>query len=298
MIPERFMSYRGLIPIVEEVAEWSLLRKWSLSEVYRIKLKTGESRILKWGGEEMSREADIYRTLLQPLQIRAPIVYGFYEKDRSGIMLMEDAGTHNLEQRPEPAHFLEAARELAKFRATASMNLDRLSKPTIAAHTLNSDRFLKLADDLLRAPKLAEQTVLWKIKEMLSRQLDKVIRKVPPTLVHHDYHAKNLLIQGNRILPIDWSIAYINAHLGDLYCLIMEAASWSRLPGEDVMQAYREEVGNGLSMEELSWQIRIGGLCWLVKSLRWLVYGGTEAIPGSEKWIPDLLEDAGKLLQN
>lgn len=298
MMPERLMSYRGMLPIVEEVAEWSLLRKWSLSEVYRIKLKSGESRILKWGGEEMARESDIYRNLLQPLQIRAPLIYGCYEKDRSGVILMEDAGIHNLEQRPERAHFLEAARELARFRETASKNLDRLSKPTITAYTLTSDRFLKLVDDLLLAPKLADQTVLCKIKETLSRQLDKVFRKVPPTLVHHDYHAKNLLIQGSRILPIDWSIAYINAHLGDLYCLMVEAASWSRVHGEDVMQAYREEVGNGLTMEELRWQIRIGGLCWLVKSLRWLVYGGTEAIPGSEKWIPDLLEDAEKLLQN
>lgn len=52
-----------------------------------------------------------------------------------------------------------------------------------------------------------------------------------------------------------------------------------------------------LQIDDLNWQLRIGGLCWLIKTLRWLVYGGTDIIPGSNAWIPDLLHDTENLYQ-
>lgn len=54
MIPERLSAYYSVTPLLGEISEWSLLRKWSLSEVYRVRLKSGESRIIKWGGKEMA----------------------------------------------------------------------------------------------------------------------------------------------------------------------------------------------------------------------------------------------------
>ncbi|WP_157794175.1 hypothetical protein [Paenibacillus donghaensis] len=56
------------------------------------------------------------------------------------------------------------------------------------------------------------------------------------------------------------------------------------------------EVTN-LHIDHLNWQVRIGGLCWLIKTLRWLVYGGKDIIPGSEAWIPDLLNDVENLCE-
>ncbi|MBE1442588.1 hypothetical protein [Paenibacillus sp. OAS669] len=50
-------------------------------------------------------------------------------------------------------------------------------------------------------------------------------------------------------------------------------------------------------MEHMNWQLRVGGLCWLIKTLRWLVYGGTDVIPGSEAWIPGLVKDVENLYQ-
>jgi len=50
-------------------------------------------------------------------------------------------------------------------------------------------------------------------------------------------------------------------------------------------------------LKQLDWQLRIGGLCWVIKTLRWLVYGGTDIIPGSDSWIPDLLKDVEHLYQ-
>jgi hypothetical protein len=51
------------------------------------------------------------------------------------------------------------------------------------------------------------------------------------------------------------------------------------------------------SMDQLEWQVNVGGVCWLVKTLKWLVYGGTDTIPGSDAWIPDLMDEL-ELLMN
>lgn len=79
MIPTCFEEYHKMIPMLDKVTEWSVLRKWSLSEVYRVTLTTGETRIIKWGGSEMAREAEIYRHLVHPLQIKAPCIFEFVQ---------------------------------------------------------------------------------------------------------------------------------------------------------------------------------------------------------------------------
>lgn len=297
MIPACFSEYSSKMPLLNNVEEWTLLRKWSLSEVYRATLKTEETLIIKWGGSEMAGEAKIYRSLVQPLQLKAPRIFDFVNLKDSGVMIMEDAGEKNIEQQPQPAYFLEAARELANLRARATSNLQNgmLPKVDFDAYYVSMDDFLKLLDDLLISNKLAGANVLVKLKHVLPCQLDKLYQTVPISIVHHDYHAKNLLIQNNGIMPIDWSIAYLSPHLGDLYCLIKEAQTWSSLTKEDIISAYLEAAE--LEMKQLNWQLRIGGLCWLIKTLRWLVYGGTDIIPGSDSWIPDLLKDVEHLYQ-
>jgi len=292
MIPERLSAYRSRIPQLDDVTEWSLLRQWSLSEVYRVTLNTGATRIIKWGGQEMAREASIYQQLVNPLQIKAPYLFGYYELESSAVMVMEDAGLHNLEQQPSRDHVLEAARELARLRRTAADNLgSKLSGEIVNAYTISAAKFLKLLDDLLGLPRFSGDKVLTLLQNKLPAELDRLYRTVPITIVHHDYHAKNLLIQGNNILPIDWSIAYLSPHLGDLYCWIGEARNRYGVSKEEVVTAFLGEAGSDLSLEQLHGQLNIGGICWLVKTLRWLGCGGTDSIPGSEEWIPDLLQD-------
>ncbi|CAM3214823.1 phosphotransferase [Paenibacillus lupini] len=296
MIPACLSEYRSLIPVLNDVAEWSLLRKWALSEVFRVRLLTGESRIIKWGGNEMAGEACIYRELVQPLQIKAPQIFEFVELKDSGVMIMEDAGHTNLEVEPQPTHFLEAARELARLRERASMNVEkRLPKPVIDTYYVSIGQFLDLLNNLLKSEKLADSEVLQKLKVELPHHLERLYHTVPVTLVHHDYHAKNLVIGHQGIMPIDWALAYLSPHLGDLYCLITEAEAYSNLAREDILTAYLEVTD--IPTDQLNWQVSVGGLCWLIKTLRWLVYGGTEIIPGSEAWIPDLMSDVELLYQ-
>ncbi|MGO4110434.1 phosphotransferase [Paenibacillus sp. YAF4_2] len=296
MIPACLSEYRSLVPVLNDVVEWSLLRKWTLSEVYRVRLRTGESRIIKWGGNEMAGEASIYRELVHPLQIKAPQIFEYVELKDSGVMIMEDAGHTNLEVEPQPTHFLEAARELARLRARATINVEKmLPKPIIDTYFVSMGQFLDLLDDLLQSEKLADAEVLQNLKTALPYHLERLYQTAPVTLVHHDYHAKNLVIGHRGIMPIDWALAYLSPHLGDLYCLITEAEAYSNLAREDILTAYLEAVD--IPVDQLNWQVSVGGLCWLIKTLRWLVYGGTEIIPGSEAWIPDLMSDVEQLYQ-
>lgn len=292
MISERLSAYCSRIPLLAEVTEWSLLRRWSLSEVYRITLRTGETHILKWGGKEMAQEAANYRRLVEPLRIPAPRIFEYYESEHSAVMIMEDAGPYNLEQQPSPELFLEAARQLARIRDTAAKNIDKnISGSLIHRYTETADDFLALATDLLRSPRLTGHPALSKLLDILPQQLERLYRTHPLTLVHHDYHAKNLLIQGTQIIPIDWSFSYLSPHLGDLHCLIDEAREYSNVHREEILSAFHGEMEQNCSMEQLEWQVSIGGICWLVKTLKWLVYGGTDTIPGSEEWVPDLMDE-------
>jgi hypothetical protein len=297
MIPERLAAYREAFPVLEEVTEWQLLRKWSLSEVYRTTMASAATRILKWGGSEMAKEAAIYKTLLEPLHIRAPHIYGYYEDNRGCLMIMEDAGPYDLEKQPDAVHFTEAARELARLRTTAAAYLSQSAVPpdVMKTYTVTATYFLRQLEDLIRADEC--NLVLQKAKALFPEDVVQLYREVPLTLVHHDYHAKNLLVQGEHILPIDWSNAYLSPHLGDLYCLMTEARSYAGMSGRNIWDAYVSETGTDPSdLNRLAWQVNIGGICWLIRTLRWLVYGGTRNIPGSEEWIPDLLADLAKLL--
>jgi hypothetical protein len=298
MIPKRLEAYQNVCPTLEEVTNWQLLRKWSLSEVYRATMKSGATRIVKWGGDEMAREKDIYRNLLAPLQIRSPQLYEYHAAGNGAPMIMEDAGPYNLEEQPEAHHFLEAAWELARLRQTASIRLKQghLPKKLIDTYLISDQDFLSLLDDLIR---VKDDPIFQRTKISLPKHLERLYKDVPLTLVHHDFHAKNLIVLDNGILPIDWSITYLSPHLGDLFCLMHEAHYWSGLEQDEVILAFQREVGpNQLNIEDLKWQVNIGGLCWLIKSLRWLVYGGTETIPVSVDWIPDLMTDMSKILES
>lgn len=296
-MPERFAAYRSAIPLLDEATEWSLLRKWSLSEVYRVALANGETRILKWGGEEMSGEAAFYNRLVNPLNIKAPSIYGYYEGENSAVIVMEDAGERNLEQQPLSHYFLEAARELASIRTTASANLKWIPDDIIHLYTVSAAQFLAFLDDLLRSELFSGNSALMRLQSMLPHEMNKLYETVPLTLVHHDYHAKNLLIQGNGIMPVDWANAYLSPHLGDLYCLIKEARIGSNVAKEDVISAFLDGEGADMSIEQLNWQVRLGGICWFIKTIRWLVYRGTETIPGSDAWIPDMLKELESMVE-
>ncbi len=123
---------------------------------------------------------------------------------------------------------------------------------------------------------------------------------MPYTIVHGDFHTKNLVHDRGSITPVDWGSAYLSPHLGDLYSLICDATD---VLDDDAVQELKdlyvqrttELGGEDQTAISLEWQLLIGGLCFDLRSLCWVVEEGIHSVPVSESWIDDLVSDIDKL---
>ncbi|MFJ4922949.1 phosphotransferase [Streptomyces sp. NPDC088725] len=291
----------GVLPLRGE-----RLRLWGLSEVWRLELAGMGPRsvVVKRGTGEMAEEAARYRDLVAPLRVPAPRLIAA----RGGggtepvVLVLEDAGQHTLEQRPTAGGYREAVRTLARMRAVAARELASL--PALGA---GSRRTTADFADTARVTGAA----LARLRPDLAGALDGPARVLagrlellaadpgahPATLVHSDFHAKNLVLgTGGRVVPVDWPLAYVHAHLGDLYCLLREARNHGRAQQVEVASlpgVFAEEAGaDPASVRE---QLVIGGLCWTLLALRWVVEDGVRVVPESARWIDELVSDARSL---
>ena len=274
-----------------------LLRGWALSEVWRIRLDGAPWRsvIVKRGVGELAGEARRYRELVVPLGIRAPRLLA---EGGSGVIVLEDLGGDNLEDRPTPGGYEQAVRVLARMRAGSALRL--AADPVLAAGLRRS-----AADVVAVATRAA--TVMTALRPDLAGALDEPIRVLagrlerlsgePETIVHGDFQAKNLLhTTGGGIVTVDWSDAYVHPHLGDLYLLLREGRKqdragrirWDALPAVFAYEA-------GTDLETVASQLVTGGLCWTMSALRWVVEIGVHVVPVSRTWIDELVTDLREL---
>jgi len=103
--------------------------------VWRVRLAGGvpaESVIVKRAGGELAGEARRYRELVAPLGVEAPRLLAATGGDPA-VLVLQDVGTDNLEQRPTAEGYREAARTLARIRATAAGRLAAAAQPGIVS---------------------------------------------------------------------------------------------------------------------------------------------------------------------
>ena len=268
------------------------LREWSLSQVFRLTLDDeGRTLIAKRGiPTKGPTELEIYRECLIPLAIDAPTVFASYASDSEYIMLMEDLRGTDLEQQPSKPAFLNAARKLADIRASAD-RIGKIRDSDLQRHLLTKDQLLLDFDYVTEHAGSEHRDTLGGHINSFSRHLDRLYQELPLTLNHNDYHAKNLLHVSGRIVPVDWANARISPHLGDLYCLINEGKD-QHISRETLIGAYRSGLKDrGLQEEVTDWHLDMGGLCWSVHCLQWILEFGLDAIPISRTWVPDFLTE-------
>ncbi|WP_028545691.1 phosphotransferase [Paenibacillus taiwanensis] len=302
-IPVKCKLYIQNTSVGGQITQWQLLRHWSLSEVYRIKLTSGDTRIIKWGGCEMAREADVYNQLLAPLHIRAPRLYDHWSTSCGGLILMEDAGSHDLEKQSTPELFLEAARELARLRSSSIRHLELGAIPPHIRqkYDISAQSFIDQLYELQTYDSFQGNPALEWAANVFPAKVIELYACMPYALVHHDYFPKNLIVQHNKILVIDWSNAYLSPHLGDLHGLIQEAESRSCVSREHMLHAYTHELEQSSPLYfsshiSINDQVNLGGLCWYIRTLHWLIHRGKDIIPGASEWISPLLEDLSQLV--
>jgi hypothetical protein len=267
-----------------------LLRGWTVSEVWRIHLAgvTRKSVIAKRGLGELSGEAQIYQELVVPLGIATPRLIA---AGGPGVFVLEDLGGDNLEERPTAEGYEEAVRVLAGMRAESARRLAR--DPALGAHHRRSD-----ADLVATAERAAAATA--RLRPDLAGALDEPIQALisclgrltgePATIIHGDFSGKNLLhTPGGGIIAIDWSDAYVHAHLGDLYLLLREGERQGIVRMEALPELFAHEAGT--DPRTVTDQMRTGGLYWTLKSLRWIAEVGVHEVPIMRDWIDELVTE-------
>ena len=285
-------------PILSDVVHVECLRRWSLSEVLRLTLKDGRTFIAK-KARPLNRpsELEIYQQLLIPLSIDVPIIYSSHYIESESLMLMEDLKGANLEQQPKTSYYLEAVRQLARIResATKGIKAGKICLSVYQRHYVSQQHFIDDLNYLLEnmdTKRVDDLQTLREVARLLPLHLDRLYREYPITLTHNDYHSKNLIISSNSLVAIDWANAYLSPHLGDLYCILQEAIEHNISP-VNLIETYRFETSpeNGMNDEFFEWHLNMGGLCWSIHSLRWILEFGIDVIPSSESWVPNIISD-------
>lgn len=286
--PNRWIPYLPQLRLLAQVTHWELLRRWSLSEVWRLTLASGGTAIAKWGRGSMRRELEVYHQLLAPLGIPRPTLYETATDSDTMVMLMEDLGARTADTSSIAEHILEAARELAVIRRRAQRNVTSIDPALRVRYTTTPETLLADLDHVEKAlDETADQSsVLRSVRERLPEWLAHLYASAPITLVHNDYLPKNLMVVGGRIIPVDWSNASLGAHLGDLYCLAAEGKQHD-IDSSRIVGAFQSVA----AVPDIDWQLSVGGICWLLQGIRWVVGEGSEAVPSSREWIPDMLSD-------
>jgi aminoglycoside phosphotransferase (APT) family kinase protein len=274
------------------------LRRWGASEVWRVEFGGAAPRsvIVKRGTAMMRDEARRYRELVIPLGAEAPRLLTATEDADSVVLLLADAGPDNLEDRPTADGYREAVRTLVRMRSTATGRL--AADPSIGAgRRMTTGDFAEAALRVgagLAGVRRELARDFAGVEEILAERLDRH-QRLPDTLVHGDFHAKNLVAgPGGRIVVVDWTDAYLHPHLGDLYCLIREADNGGLDVGAETLPAlFAAEAGvEPATVREL---MLTGGLCWTVLVLDWLVEEGLTIIPESRDWLDGLVADCRRL---
>lgn len=265
--PEWALPLRDL-PHFTETVRWDRLRHGVDSEVWRVTLSSGRTLIAKRGARFEAQEAAVYQCLLDPLGVQHPAIYATGCAGDTQVSLVEDVGCETVDQRPTAHHFADAARSLAEIRCTAAERLesDALPPAVRAAYYKSAEHYVMSVRRTLDIASLdrPQRLALARLRNRLPSHLERLYATACVTLTHNDYNAKNLVLTDHGVVAIDWSHAELTPHLGDLYCLLRDAARHG-VAESDVVDAYLTHH----PVPEVSWHIQMGGLCWLIRGLQW-----------------------------
>jgi hypothetical protein len=178
------------------------------------------------GGVEY--EADVYRELLQSLELPSPGFYGVYRDSsnrRSGLLLEYLADSVRIFHDPDPETvFVEAARWIGRFHALCS---SRAFSPALSfLHKYDAEYYRGWARRTLKMAQLSGMAPNW--LETVCSRFDEVIEvlcKAPATVIHGEYYPKNILVQDRMIYPVDWESTAVGCGEIDLATL---TEGWTR----------------------------------------------------------------------
>ena len=212
-----------------------------------------------------------YRALqayLDPV-VRVPTTIQYYDEDRT--MLIEDLGDTTLETRMtmHPEEELRWAGEVGEQLATW-LGLLTEGAPPRAFFMLRKFDTEKFTFEWEYCRKNFFQDFLEKDPpRWLDRMMEEVHASLDPRgrfLAHRDYHVRNLMVQGDRLVTMDFQDARKGAATYDLASILFDGYwDWSEEASALLVNRVREELGWS---EALLWEeLNLSGLQRNLKAL-------------------------------
>ncbi|HEY3507834.1 MULTISPECIES: phosphotransferase family protein [Kribbella] len=265
----RDVVLEALAAPAEDAVHSELLRQWGSSEVRRLSHGL-RSVIVKHGTDTQAGEETAYQRYVVPLGLPAPeLLYG-----ADGVIVLADVGRVTLEQEPTADGFVAAAELAARIHGAAVPGSSDF--PPARVKEL-AGRIARIDFDL----------------DPLVEAVDRLHRDAPLGVVHGDFVPKNLVTDGTRWTVVDWPLAHLAPHLSDLYTLIRDAVALGYDRGP-IVARYVEVSGADPFLVDR--QLLVGGACFCLLALAFVVEEGVRTIPGSGDWIDPLLAELADLV--
>lgn len=262
---------RGAIQSIEPI------KSWSISFVLRVKT---ESSILYfkatrdlplWVNEGLfqTRFAEMY-----PGQIPVPVAMNIPE----GWMLLDDFG-ESLGDEASLELQMRMLQDFAHMQLDSSDRIDQLLAASCKDRRLNllaSELESLVMDDVIFEPVEPDKRALLRAKFRASLpRFNNLINKldalpIPPTIVHGDLHAGNVVLREDRITFFDWTDAAISHPFVDMIHIFQEKDDEKRAV---LQQALFGSVGRVFSKGKCSQSLGIGaGGVWFVSCNQLLLH--------------------------
>ena len=249
------------------------------------------------------REIEVYRRLLAPSGIGAPLVGSKIDPATDSYwLLLEYIPGCRLFEVGEPTAWTAAARWLGAFHArVAALDTEALRQP---ARLIDCDRewYRVWIDRALRffaagGPSCSRhdgQALGW-----LAARYDRVIDRLlalPSTFIHGEFYPSNVIMtaapEGVRPCPIDWETAAVGPGVLDLAALM--AGEWSDQDRRLMAAAYIAGSGVPTRFEDLCEAVQYAHIHVAVQ---WLGWFGRRRAPDvqARDWLGDAIDRAEAL---
>jgi hypothetical protein len=239
-----------------------------------------------------SREAFVFRAILQWEDFGTPALYGYRDDPETGQwLLLERVDGIELYQVGEWEIWTEVARRLARLHlALARYKTEDASRRLVRHDAAFYSRWPDRAIEFQAGRPPDERRALADI----ARRWDDVVERLvalPTTVIHGELYASNVLVAPGtsplRVCPVDWEMAGVGPGLVDLAAL---TSGWDGPHRRELASHYHEElsrnIGAVMPFDELAHGL---DCCRLYLSVQWLGWApGWEPPPDHDRdWLGD-----------
>jgi len=303
-------AYRSSFPL-EELTVW-----FEDSEPLRLVFKNLNPRTLSAEAraakpeflDDPLREIELYRSLLDSRQLGTAFCYGSVAdlpSERCWLFLEKVEG-RELYQVGEFEIWQQTARWLARlhsrYRTVDGLQVAakaRLIRYDGAYYERWMERASSYQTHTAEGAKTTDQ-LRWKQLTAWYPQVVHELTALPATLIHGEFYASNVIVQGAlsslRVCPVDWERAALGPGLIDLAALV--AGKWTELQKEDLAMQYLAELQTcSIDAPQPEEFLRELHLCRLHLAMQWLGWSRNWSPPREHKqdWLAEAVNNAHAL---